>query len=93
LDKTIGELEESHNEQLNIVNYFKGKSDEKTKFSLEVINKSMGAVELLRKYKDQGKPSQDEVNQFENQISVWHEALQNDLIPNSANDPTQVIKN
>lgn len=52
LDKTIGELEESHNEQLNIVNYFKGKSDEKTKFSLEVINKSMGAVELLRKYKD-----------------------------------------
>ena len=53
----------------------------------------MGAVELLRKYKDQGKPSQDEVNQFENQISVWHEALQNDLIPNSANDPTQVIKN
>jgi len=29
-------------------------SEEKTKFSLEVINKSMLAVDLIRKYKDDG---------------------------------------
>jgi hypothetical protein len=29
-------------------------SEEKTKFSLEVINKSMLAVDLIKKYKDDG---------------------------------------
>ena len=37
-----------------MINHYKQMSEEKTKFSLEVINKSMLAVDLIRKYKDDG---------------------------------------
>jgi len=37
-----------------MINHYKSMSEEKTKFSLEVINKSILAVDLIKKYKDDG---------------------------------------
>jgi hypothetical protein len=35
-----------------MINHYKQLSEEKTKFSLEVVNKSMLAVDLIRKYRE-----------------------------------------
>ena len=53
-EKAIAALEDSHNEQLNLYEYQMKQSDQKIQFSLEVINKSMLAVDLIRKYKEEG---------------------------------------
>jgi hypothetical protein len=37
-----------------MIEQYRRMSEEKTKFSLEVINKSMLAVDLIKKYKDDG---------------------------------------
>ena len=49
------DLEASHNEQLVMINHYKQLSEDKTKFSLEVVNKSMLAVDLIRKYREEAK--------------------------------------
>lgn len=56
-----------------MINRYKLMSEEKTKFSLEVINKSMLAVDLIKKYKtNDGKagdvPSKEEVDGVEERI-------------------------
>ena len=40
-----------------MIEQYRRMSEEKTKFSLEVINKSMLAVDLIKKYKDDGQSS------------------------------------
>jgi len=40
-----------------MINHYKQLNEEKTKFSLEVVNKSMFAVDLIRKYKEEGASS------------------------------------
>ena len=50
LQQRIHELEESHNEQVQLINKYKTMSEDRTKFSLEVVNKSMMAVDLIRTY-------------------------------------------
>lgn len=49
------DLEASHNEQLVMINHYKQLSEDKTKFSLEVVNKSMLAVDLIRKYREEAR--------------------------------------
>ena len=62
-----------------MINRYKLMSEEKTKFSLEVINKSMLAVDLIRRYKTEGSnngrgageddvPSKEEVDGVEERI-------------------------
>jgi hypothetical protein len=61
-----------------MINRYKLMSEEKTKFSLEVINKSMLAVDLIRRYKggsnnargagDEDVPSKEEVDGVEERI-------------------------
>jgi hypothetical protein len=68
-------------------------SEDKTKFCLEVINKSMMAVDLIRKYKDGGgskQPSPQEVDEVEAKITQCQRAFQNELI---TSDPTTVVSN
>lgn len=48
--KIITGLEQSHNEQYKLINYYKELSEAHTKFSLDVMNKSMLAVDLIKKY-------------------------------------------
>ena len=43
---------------MSIIGHYKQMSEDKTKFCLEVINKSMMAVDLIRKYKDGGGSKQ-----------------------------------
>lgn len=50
-ERVISALEDSHNDQLVVIEHFRRMSEQNQKFSLEVINKSMHAVELLRTYK------------------------------------------
>jgi hypothetical protein len=38
-----------------MINHYKQLSEDKTKFSLEVVNKSMLAVDLIRKYREEAK--------------------------------------
>lgn len=66
-------------------------------FSLEVINKSMLAVDLIRKYKeDNGRPgtklpSKADVEAVEKIIIECQESIQKDLIPEE--DPKCKIRN
>lgn len=87
-EQKIRELEESHNEQVHLINQYKQRADEKTKFSLEMINNSMEAVDLIRKYKNDGNRKGQENQSFrreaqvvEQKINKCQEAIQNDLIP------------
>lgn len=52
LQQRIQDLEASHNEQVQMINKYKQMSEERTMFSLEVVNKSMLAVDLIRKFKE-----------------------------------------
>jgi|APSaa5957512535_1039671.scaffolds.fasta_scaffold329209_2 hypothetical protein len=58
-----------------MINRYKLMSEEKTKFSLEVINKSMLAVDLIRRYKAESAPSKEEVDSVEERIIACHEAI------------------
>lgn len=56
--------------------------DDKTKFSLEVVNKSMLAVDLIRKYKQDGprkghesQSARREVDEVEEKIIKCQEAI------------------
>lgn len=97
-EQRIGELEDCHNEQVTMINHFKQLSEEKTKFSLEVVNKSMLAVDLIRKYKEDAKhiadksrpPHKTEVDDVEAKIISCQEAIQKDLIPT---DPSSMVSN
>ena len=66
-------------------------------FSLEVINKSMLAVDLIRKYKEEGgrsgsrHPSKQEVEDVEKIIIQCQESMQKNLIPED--DPKLRIRN
>lgn len=55
-----------------MINYYKHMSEEKTKFSLEVVNKSMLAVDLMHRYKVDSKIEVDDV---ENKIIKCQEAI------------------
>lgn len=79
-DQYINELKQSHNEQLNMINHYKGLSEDKTKFSLEVVNKSMLAVDLIRKYREEGggkksHNSKKEIDDVEEKIIKCQEAI------------------
>lgn len=86
-EKAIAALEDSHNEQLNLYEHYKKLSDQKMQFSLEVINKSMLAVDLIRRYKEEGgragsrHPSKQEVEDVEKIIIECQESMQKNLIP------------
>jgi hypothetical protein len=59
-------------------------SEEKTKFSLEVVNKSMKAVDLIRSFKEVNrKQGYKEVEEVEKQIMQCQEGIQKDLIPSN----------
>jgi hypothetical protein len=66
-------------------------------FSLEVINKSMLAVDLIRKYKEEGgragsrHPSKQEIEDVEKIIIQCQESMQKNLIPED--DPKLRIRN
>jgi hypothetical protein len=47
--KIIQSLEQSHNEQISLINHYKGIVEQRTQFSLEVINKSIKAVEFIKR--------------------------------------------
>ena len=53
-DQYINDLKKSHNEQINMIEKYKKTSEEKTKFSLEVVNQSVRFVDLIRKDKEDG---------------------------------------
>jgi len=42
-----------------MINHFRTLSEEKTKFSLEVVNKSMTAVDLIKQYKGESRNTAD----------------------------------
>jgi len=67
-EQRIRELESSHNEQLNLINHYKTLSEQKTQFSLEVVNKSMKAVDLIKQFKE-GNMKQAEVEEVAEQIT------------------------
>jgi hypothetical protein len=85
----------SHNEQLQMINHYKQMNEEKTKFSLEVVNKSMFAVDLIRKYKGkdasshQRHSSKNDLDDIEAKIIQCQASIQKDLIPM---DPTSMVK-
>ena len=54
-EKYIVELEDSHNEQLEVIKSFQKLKEDNNLFSLEIINKSMLAVDFIRKFKDDGQ--------------------------------------
>jgi len=61
-----------------MINHYKQMSEDKTKFSLEVVNKSMLAVDLINKYKQEGKAkgaSKQEINEVEEKIIKCQEAI------------------
>lgn len=83
-EQRIRELEASHNEQIHLINHYKQLSEEKTKFSLEVVNKSMKAVDLIRSFKEGNrKQGHKEVEEVEKQIMQCQEGIQKDLIPSN----------
>lgn len=75
----INALEVSHNEQVQVVEHFRGMSNQNQKFSLEVINKSMLAVEMIRTYKKErsgdrkessNTPTDEQVENLEKMITA-----------------------
>lgn len=76
-------------------------SNQNQKFSLEVINKSMLAVEMIRTYKKERSgdrkegsktPTAEQVENLEKMITACHTDMQTEIVAGSQ-DPLELVKN
>lgn len=88
LQQQIQDLENSHNEQLEMINHYIALTQQKSKLSLQVFNSAQRAVGLTKKYMEEMKNmnkasnnTQKEIEENENQIQLFEQQITNDLIP------------
>lgn len=89
-----------------MVEHYRGMSNQGQKFSLEVINKSMLAVEMIRTYKKEAQiaerngerkegsktPTAEQVENLENMITACQTDMQTEIVAGSL-DPQELVKN